>query len=124
MVGSDLGAATDIDGRFTINNVPEGAQLQISYIGMKTQTLAASSGMEVLLQSDSQTLGDVVVTGIFRKARESYTGAATTIGKEKLKMYKGQNLLQTLRNADASLNIPMNNALGSDPNALPQMNIR
>lgn len=124
VVGSDLGAATDIDGRFTINNVPEGAQLQISYIGMKTQTLAASSGMEVLLQSDSQTLGDVVVTGIFRKARESYTGAATTIGKEKLKMYKGQNLLQTLRNADASLNIPMNNALGSDPNALPQMNIR
>ena len=39
-------------------------------------------------------------------------------------MYKGQNLLQTLRNADASLNIPMNNMMGSDPNSLPQMNIR
>ena len=69
-------------------------------------------------------LNDVVVTGIFRKAKESYTGAATKIGGEKLKMYKGQNLLQTLRNADASLNIPMNNMMGSDPNSLPQMNIR
>lgn len=122
--GSDKGAATDIDGRFTLNDVPDGSNLLISYIGMKTQTLEALPNMEVLLESDSKTLGDVVVTGIFRKARESYTGAATTIGQEKLKMYKGQNLLQTLRNADASLNIPMNNAFGSDPNALPQMNIR
>ena len=124
VIGSDIGAATDVDGRFTLSNVPAGAHLQISYIGMKTQTLPAEPGMEVILQSDSKTLGDVVVTGIFRKARESYTGSATVIGQEKLKMYKGQNLLQTLRNADASLNIPMNNALGSDPNALPQMNIR
>ena len=122
--GSDKGAATDIDGRFTLNNVPDGSNLQISYIGMKTQILEALPDMEVILESDSKTLNDVVVTGIFRKARESYTGAATTIGQEKLKMYKGQNLLQTLRNADASLNIPMNNAFGSDPNALPQMNIR
>ena len=123
--GSNVGAATDMDGRFTLNDVTPGTKLQVSYIGMKTVELEASAkDMEVLLESDSKTLKDVVVTGIFRKARESYTGAATTIGQEKLKMYKGQNLLQTLRNADASLNIPMNNAFGSDPNALPQMNIR
>ena len=122
--GSDLGAATDVDGRFEINNVPAGKKLQISYIGMKSLTVNAAQGMEVLMESDAQVLKDVVVTGIFKKARESYTGAATTISQDKLKMYKGSNLLQTLRNADASLNIPMSNTLGSDPNALPQMNIR
>lgn len=124
VVDSNVGTATDIDGRFTLENVAPGTKLQISYIGMKTQEVVASLGMEVILTSDAQTLQDVVVTGIFRKARESYTGAATTISQEKLKMFKGQNLLQTLRNADASLNIPMNNSFGSDPNALPQMNIR
>ena len=124
VMGTNLGAATDVEGRFTLNNVEDGAKLQVSYIGMKTQTVEVLPSMEILLESDSETLDDVVVTGIFRKARESYTGAATTIGQEKLKMYKGQNLLQTLRNADASLNIPMNNMMGSDPNSLPQMNIR
>ena len=122
--GSDKGAATDIDGRFTLNDVPDGSNLLISYIGMKTQTLEALPNMEVLLESDSKTLGDVVVTGIFKKSRESYTGAVSTIDKEQLNMYRGQNLIQTLRSIDASINIPVNNLVGSNPNALPQMNIR
>ncbi len=123
IAGTEQGAATDLNGQFTLDVKP-GTALQVSYIGMKTQTLQAMPGMEIILESDAKTLNDVVVTGIFRKAKESYTGAATKIGGEKLKMYKGQNLLQTLRNADASLNIPMNNMMGSDPNSLPQMNIR
>ena len=123
IAGTEQGAATDLNGQFTLDVKP-GTVLQVSYIGMKTQTLQAMPGMEIILESDAKTLNDVVVTGIFRKAKESYTGAATKIGGEKLKMYKGQNLLQTLRNADASLNIPMNNMMGSDPNSLPQMNIR
>ena len=118
IAGTEQGAATDLNGQFTLDVKP-GTALQVSYIGMKTQTLQAMPGMEIILESDAKTLNDVVVTGIFRKAKESYTGAATKIGGEKLKMYKGQNLLQTLRNADASLNIPMNNMMGSDPNSLP-----
>lgn len=36
--GTTLGAITDIDGKFVINNVPESAHdLQVSYIGMQTQ---------------------------------------------------------------------------------------
>ena len=126
IVGTDKGAATDIDGKFEFKDVAvtSGTQIQVSYIGMKSQTLAASSGMNIVLESDAQTLQDVVVTGIFRKSRESYTGAVSTVTKEQLKLYKGQNLLQTLKSADASLNIPMNNMFGSDPNSLPQMNIR
>ena len=39
-------------------------------------------------------------------------------------MYKGQNVLQTLKNIDASLNFMVNNAMGSNPNNVPQINIR
>lgn len=124
IVGTDKGTATDFDGKFELNEVAANSKIQISYIGMKSQTLVAAADMNIVMENDAQTLQDVVVTGIFRKSRESYTGAVSTVTKEQLKMYKGQNIIQTLKNADASLNIPMSNSMGSDPNALPQMNIR
>ena len=122
--GTELGVATDIDGNFSLNNVPDGAQLVVSYIGMKTLTVAATPNMTITLENDAQALDDVVVTGIFKKAKESYTGAVSTITSEQLDMYKGQNLLQTLKNIDASINFTVNNIAGSNPNNLPQINIR
>ena len=121
-----FGTATDIDGRFEITGFTFGAnyKVQISYIGMKTQVLAANADMHVVLESDAQKLQDVVVTGIFKKAKESYTGAVSTVTSEELDMFKGQNLLQTLKNIDASLNFAVNNIAGSNPNTLPQINIR
>ena len=65
-----------------------------------------------------------MVTGIFKKAKESYTGAVSSIDKEQLKIYKGQNLLQTLKNIDVSINLAVDNINGSNPNRMPQVNIR
>lgn len=126
IIGSDFGTITDLDGKFEFKDFTFGpnTQIQVSYIGMKTVTLNATSNMNITLESDAQTLQDVVVTGIFKKAKESYTGAVSTIDKEQLDLYKGQNLLQTLKNIDASLNFAVNNIAGSNPNALPQINIR
>lgn len=80
--------------------------------------------MHVVMESDTKEIGEVVVTGIFQKAKESYTGAVSTIKRDQLDMYKGSNLLQTLKNIDASLTFPINNAAGSNPNVLPSMNLR
>src|SRR3712207_8700110 len=52
--GTKTGAVTDIDGRFTLT-VPAGAKLVFSYIGMKSQTLAARNGMKVSLVPDNET---------------------------------------------------------------------
>ena len=46
------------------------------------------------------------------------------ISSKELKMFKGQNLLTTLKNIDPAFNIVYNNAAGSNPNALPEINIR
>ncbi len=125
--GTNFGTATDADGKYEMAIQKEHAGVLVfSFVGMKTQEIAVNGRTEinVKLEEDATELEDVVVTGIFTKAKESYTGAVSTVSKEKLQMYKGQNLLQTLKNIDVSLNIPMNNAMGSDPNQLPQMNIR
>ncbi len=125
VLGSNVVTVTDINGAFSFDYyLSGGQQLQVSYMGMQTKTVALKKQMTIALEEDTKTLKDVVVTGIFRKAKESYTGAVTTVGKEKLELYRGSNLLQTLKNVDASLNFPINNAAGSNPNVLPNLNIR
>ena len=126
VVNATIGTATDIDGNFTLR-VPENVTtLEVGFVGMKTQLVSIKDKTEVrvVMEEDNTVLEDVVVTGIFKKAKESYTGAVSSISSEQLKMYKGQNVLQTLKNIDASLNFMVNNAMGSNPNNVPQINIR
>lgn len=124
--GTTMGTATDADGNYQLA-VPDGeVTLVFTMVGMESREVAVGARTEinVTMVADVAEMDEVVVTGIFQKARESYTGSVSTVNKEELRMFKGQNMLQTLRNIDASLNIAMNNAFGSDPNQLPQINIR
>ncbi len=119
---------TDADGFYTFKIPVEPTVLKFSYVGLATQYVQIAQGgtdvvRDVVLRSDNK-VDEVVVTGIFRKAKESYTGAVSTIDREDLDLYRGSNLLQTLKNVDASLSFPINNAVGSDPNTLPNLNIR
>ena len=119
------GGITDEYGRFSIIGVNDQTTLVFSYIGMKTLERRASRNLiEVILDDEGTMMKDVVVTGIFKKAKESYTGAVSQISSEELSLHKGQNLLQTLKTIDASMNFQVNNLAGSDPNNLPQINIR
>ena len=125
IVGTKVITVSDINGAFTFDYfMTEKSRVQVSYVGMKTVTLPIRQHMKIYLETETHQLGGVVVTGIFRKAKESYTGAVSTIDREQLDMYRGSNLLQTLKNVDASLNFPINNAAGSNPNVLPNLNIR
>ena len=56
--GTTTGAVTDIDGNFSIPNVPRNANLEISYIGFKTQSVSVSgkNAINVTLQEDRQML--------------------------------------------------------------------
>ena len=69
--GTSIGAYTDIDGAFTLNNVPSSATLVISYVGMITQEVAASANVRVVLALDAQAIDEVVVTamGLSRKSK-------------------------------------------------------
>lgn len=123
--GTNVVTVTDFNGAFHFDWMLTGKeQVQVSYIGMETQTLPVKKEMRIHMKADTKVLDNVVVTGIFRKAKESYTGAVTSIDKGQLEMYRGTNLLQTLKNIDASINFPINNVAGSNPNVLPNLNIR
>lgn len=62
--GTNLGTITDIDGHFTLLDVPHSAKiLQISYIGMKTESVPVQPTVRVILKSDTQLMDEVVVVG-------------------------------------------------------------
>ena len=127
--GTSTGTATGIDGKFSFS-IPAGKHvLQFSMVGMESKEIVIDSNKEISeivveLKPAKNELEDVVVTGIFKKSRESYTGAVSTIGKEEIMAYRGQNMLQTLRNIDPAFNVVENNEFGSDPNRLPEINVR
>ena len=76
--GTQNGVTTNLDGQFTIN-VPQGANLEFSYIGYTPQTLRAANGMSVTLQEDNQVLNEVVVVGYGTMRRKDVTSSITTV---------------------------------------------
>ena len=124
--GTNLGVATDVDGKYKLSMPAGDHTLVFSMIGMKVQEVKVGKRtvVDVVMEEEVSEMDEVVVTGIFNKSKESFTGAVTTITSKELKMFRGQNMLQTLRNIDPAFNIVENNAAGSNPNVLPEINIR
>lgn len=83
--GTTNGTSTDYDGNFTLE-VPQGAQLEVSYIGyLKSQAKAtAGAPMTLYLNEDTQRLDEVVVVGYGTQKKESLTGAMQVVKQEKL----------------------------------------
>ena len=85
VVGAKTGVATDIDGKFSLVVTNKNAELEFSAIGMTTKRVKASANMAVVLDPDSRTLDQVVVTGYgAAKKVGSVVGAIGTVGSDKL----------------------------------------
>ncbi len=82
-VGTTNGTITDWDGNFTLS-VSANAQLQISYMGYKAQTVPAAANMHVRLAEDSELLEEVVVVGYGVVKKNDATGSVTAIKPDEM----------------------------------------
>ena len=55
------------------------------------------SDLKIKLEEEVAEMDEVVVTGIFKKSQESFTGSVSTITEKELKSFRGRNLLSTLK---------------------------
>lgn len=80
--GTTVGSITDIDGKFTITNVPKDAKtLIVSFVGLRTKEVPVSDEeMTIFLQSDSKLIDEVVVVAYGTQKKSSFTGSASTVG--------------------------------------------
>ena len=124
--GTQQVATTDNAGQFKVNaNV--GDVLIISYVGYRTVTYKIrdiGKPINITLVPSISTINNVVVTGIFNKNKESYTGAVKVITAKEIQQFQGRNIFVTLGNIDPSFYIVPNNNLGSNPNRIPDIQLR
>lgn len=94
--GTTIGTVTDVDGKFFLEVPPEAKILKISFVGMNPQEVAVKPVINVLLQSDTQNLEEVVVTAQGLTRKEKSLGYAT----QQVKAEELQSVRQTdLNNA-------------------------
>lgn len=105
--GTSNGAVTDLDGNFTINNVPEDATLVFSYVGYRTQNLSArgKSNFQISLEEDKQLLDEVVVVGYGVQRKSDVTGALTRVNEEQLNNRPVSNAIEALQGKAAGVDI-------------------
>lgn len=96
--GTTLGTVTDIDGKFTISNVPSSAKtLQVSFIGLETSEVSIKSGvMRITLRSNAEMLDEVMVVAFGTQKKSAFTGSATVIGSEELSKKIASNVTTAL----------------------------
>lgn len=124
--GTTLGTVTNEKGAFQLTIPdPVGKVLVFSFIGMETREVAIKNTdpLTVTLRVVAAEIEEAVVTGIYTRKKESFTGSATTYTTKELKTVGNFNVLQSLKTLDPSFAIIENNEFGSDPNRLPEINI-
>lgn len=108
--GTSLGTITNIDGKFTLTNVPKTSKmLQVTYIGMKAQEVAIKSSMKIVLKSDTEILDEVVVTAYGTAAKGTFTGSAGVVKSEKIQARQVSDISNALAGAVAGVQILSDN---------------
>ncbi len=127
---NNIGTVTASDGTFVLQlNRGRAVNVDFSFVGMHPSSYVFKCqedvrNLVVKMKDNSSQLNEVVVTGMFNKRRESYTGSAKTVTAGELRKAGNSNLLTSLANVDPSFNIVTNDLVGSDPNKLPDITMR
>lgn len=125
--GTNKGGLTSANGEYVIEVSEEFHKVDFSFIGYQTKTLSFAKreeGKNIKMEVALHELRDVVVTGIFQKSITTYTGAATTISADELKEMGNRNIVDKISFIDPGFFILENNVQGSNPNVLPDVEMR
>ncbi|WP_176554877.1 SusC/RagA family TonB-linked outer membrane protein [Butyricimonas sp. Marseille-P3923] len=135
--GTTVGCATDVDGKFSLSLPKElkGVVVIFRFVGMETRSvnledirdkgiLAGTKELKVVMQEQAEEMDEVVVTGIFTRKKEGFTGSATRVSGEELKRMTSGNVLKALQMLDPGFKMNASNLMGSNPNAIPDFQMR
>lgn len=125
-----IGVMTASDGRYTVSvPISQGPiELRFTCIGMEPVDVKyrGKDQINVKMSPSTNTLQttEVVATGMFVRKAESFTGSVSTFNQDQLKRMGTQNVLSSLKNIDPSFVINESVDFGSDPNRMPDIQMR
>ena len=104
-----IGVSTDLNGKYTLS-LAEGSEnltLVFSFVGMESQEIGytGKNVINVTLKENAVEMDEVVITGMFARKTESFTGSAKTYKAENLKeigkdVYKRQGFHYSFHTSD------------------------
>ncbi|MDR0574700.1 MAG: SusC/RagA family TonB-linked outer membrane protein [Tannerella sp.] len=121
--GTQIGTVTDVDGKFTLTNVPSTAKtLQVSFIGMETEEVAIKPILEIVMRTNAQQLDEVLVTVAYGTVkRTSLTGAVSSVSQEQIEMRPVSSVTSALEGTTSGVRI---NSTYGQPGDDPSIYIR
>ena len=127
--GTEFGTITDVDGNYELRIPQQKCEVTFSYIGYDDEVKLytgknALSFTKVVMVLNATQLADVVVTGVYERKKESFTGASATFKSDQLKSVGTSNVLQSLKTLDPSFKMMESSQFGSNPNMMPDIEIR
>jgi TonB-linked SusC/RagA family outer membrane protein len=105
--GTSTGSVTDMNGRYALSNVPSNGVLEVSYVGMQTQTINVNNQtiINVVLREVSELLDELVVVGYGTMRKSDVTGSISTAKGSDIIKSQAFNALEGLKGKAAGVNI-------------------
>ncbi len=121
VVGTQTGAVTDINGKFSLT-CPKGKNmLRITYVGMEPIEVSARPNMRIMLTSDKQALDEVIVVAYGTTKKSSFTGSAENISAEKLELRPITNVAKGIEGQASGVQVT---SASGQPGSSPSIRIR
>lgn len=117
------GTVTDIDGNFTLQLKGKSKKVTVSYVGMTSQTLAATEGkaLDVTLKDNATNLNDVVVIGYGSVKKKDLTGSVATVDSKTLAKVPVASASEALQGKMAGVQV---SATEGSPDATVKIRVR
>ena len=121
VVGTSTGLLTDVNGKFTVTLPAGKTQLEITYLGMESQTVTAKNGMRVFMKTDAKVVDEVIVVAFGTAKKSAFTGAAKAVGSEEIALAQTTSVTGALAGNVAG--VQLTQSTGS-PSGSPTIRIR
>lgn len=121
--GTTNGIITDIDGNFTLKDVPAKGKIKVSFIGYLSQTVEVKgqSVLKIVLQEDTKIIDEVVVIGYGTTSTRKMASAVTAVKGEKLQDLPFNSVTASLAGRAAGVIVQSS---GGEPGSTPSISIR
>ncbi|MGE4587531.1 MAG: carboxypeptidase-like regulatory domain-containing protein [Mangrovibacterium sp.] len=114
--GTTQGTITDIDGRYSLTNVPPDAILVFSFVGMKNLEIAVNgqSRIDITLEEETIGLEEIVAVGYGTMKRSSLTGSTAVMDADKIEAFPSINIADAFQGKTAGVYVNPSNEPGGD----------
>jgi len=105
--GTSIGVITEMDGKYSLSNVPENATLQFSFVGMKSQEVKVGTQtlINVVLADETIGIEEVVAVGYGTTKKKDITGSVSSVKAEDMTKSAVNSLDQGLSGRSAGVQV-------------------